>query len=168
MTRIARSQARRRRAFVALSVVTVVALGVILWPKGSSGGTAGPSTSAPPTSIAPPDSSTPPDTVAAWLAWMPGGFPEPFRHQIPSASGITKDVIVEGDTLWMTASHDTNDDVIDQPPSPYTTPTGTRPSCPRVNGTRSSERSGKARPSWASPPRSSVGSGSAERCRSAT
>jgi hypothetical protein len=122
MTRIARSQARRRRAFVALSVVTVVALGVILWPKGSSGGTAGPSTSAPPTSIAPPDSSTPPDTVAAWLAWMPGGFPEPFRHQIPSASGITKDVIVEGDTLWMTASHDTNDDVIDQPPSPYKIP----------------------------------------------
>jgi D-alanyl-D-alanine carboxypeptidase len=122
MTRVTRARIRRRRAFVALSVVTVLAFVVILWPKGSSGGVAEQTTSPPATSIAPPGSSTPPDTVSAWLAWMPGGFPESFRRQIASADGITKDVVVEGDTLWMTETRDANGHVVDQPPSPYKIP----------------------------------------------
>ena len=69
-----------------------------------------------------PTASTPPDTVAAWLAWMPGGFPESFRSKIASADGITRDVVVEGDTLWMTESHDAGGAIVDRPPSPYKIP----------------------------------------------
>jgi hypothetical protein len=124
MTRVTRAQARRRRLFAALSVVTVIGLAVILWPKTSSERVAGPpsATSAITPSIAPPTGSTPPDTVRAWLAWIPGGFPESFRSAIDSADGITRDVVVGGDTLWMTQSHDANDAVVDRPPSPYKIP----------------------------------------------
>jgi D-alanyl-D-alanine carboxypeptidase-like protein len=124
MTRVTRAQAQRRRAFAALSVITVIGLAVILWPKGSSEGVAGQptATSAITPSTAPPTGSTPPDAIQAWLAWMPGGFPESFRTQIGSANGITKDVVVEGDTLWMTESRDANGAVVDRPPSPYTVP----------------------------------------------
>ena len=124
MTRISRAQAQRRRVFAALSVITVIGLAVILWPKGSSehpaqaarSGSVGSQVTVAPTA------TTPPDTVSAWLAWMPGGFPESFRNKIPSADGITQDVVVEGDTLWMTASHDADGKVVDQPLSPYKIP----------------------------------------------
>jgi hypothetical protein len=123
MTRVTRAQAQRRRTFAALSVITVVGLAVILWPKSSSERLAGPgATSASTPSIAPPTGSTPPDAVRAWLAWIPGGFPESFGNRIDSADGITKDVIVEGDTLWMTESRDANGAVVDRPPSPYKIP----------------------------------------------
>jgi hypothetical protein len=123
MTRVTRAQAQRRRAFAALSVVTVLAFAGILWPKGSSGGLADP-TQAPhsTSSVAPPDSATPPDALSVWLAWMSGGFPESFRQRIDSTDGITKDVVVEGDTLWMTESHDGNGQVVDRPPPPYKIP----------------------------------------------
>jgi hypothetical protein len=124
MTRISRAQAQRRRVFAALSVITVIGLAVIFWPKGSSEhpaqaartGSAGSQVTVAPTA------TTPSDTVSAWLAWVPGGFPESFRNKIPSADGIAQDVVVEGDTLWMTASHDAGGRVVDQPPSPYKIP----------------------------------------------
>src|SRR5262245_56893539 len=124
MTRATRAQAQRRRVFVALSVITVIGLTVIFWPKGSSErpGASPRAGSARAKVTVAPTASTPPDTVAAWLAWVPGGFPESFQNRIGSADGITKDVVVEGDTLWMTASHDANGDVVDQPPSPYKIP----------------------------------------------
>jgi hypothetical protein len=123
MTRVTRAQAQRRRAFAALSVVTVLAFAVILWPKGSSGGLADPTqTPRSTSSVAPPDSATPPDALSVWLAWVSGGFPESFRQQIDSADGITKDVVVEGDTLWMTESHDGNGQVVDRPPPPHKIP----------------------------------------------
>src|SRR4029450_8315795 len=108
MTRITRAQARRRRIFAALSVITVIGLAVILWPKGSSERPAQAARSGPVGSqvTVAPTATTPPDTVSAWLAWVPGGFPEAFRNRITSGNGITRDVVVEGDTLWMTASHD--------------------------------------------------------------
>jgi hypothetical protein len=123
MTRVTRAQARRRRVFAALSILTVLGLAVILWPNGSSGGGAAPTvTQPPPRSVAPADSATQPDAIRAWLAWVPGGFPERFRQQIASADGITKDVVVGGDTLWMTESHDSNGAIVDQPSSPYKIP----------------------------------------------
>jgi hypothetical protein len=123
MTRVTRAQAQRRRAFAALSVVTVLAFAGILWPKGSSGGLAEPTqTPRSTSSVAPPDSATPPDALSVWLAWMSGGFPESFRQRIDSTDGITKDVVVEGDTLWMTESHDGNGQVVDRPPPPYKIP----------------------------------------------
>jgi hypothetical protein len=123
MTRVTRAQARRRRVFAALSILTVLGLVVILWPSGSSGGLAAPTvTQPPPTSVAPADSGTQRDAIPAWLAWVPGGFPAKFRQQIASADGITKDVVVGGDTLWMTESNDSNGAIVDQPPSPYKIP----------------------------------------------
>jgi hypothetical protein len=125
MTRVSRAQAQRRRVFAALSVITVIGLAVALWPKDSSETAARPPVSAragvrpsPPA----PTGSTPPDTVPAWLAWIPGGFPESFRATIDSADGITRDVVVEGDTLWMTESRGPNGAEVDQPPSPYEIP----------------------------------------------
>jgi hypothetical protein len=124
MTRITRARAQRRRIFAALSVITVIGLAVILWPKGSSErpAEAARSGSAATQVTVAPTATTPPDTVSAWLAWVPGGFPESFRNKIPSADGLAQDVVVEGDTLWMTASHDAGGRVVDQPPSPYKIP----------------------------------------------
>src|SRR5215470_13546998 len=100
MTRVSRAQAQRRRVFAALSVITVIGLAVILWPKSSSEQPSQPSRPAAASTrvTVAPTASTPPDTVAAWLAWTPGGFPESFRSKIDPASGITQDVVVEGDT----------------------------------------------------------------------
>ena len=127
MRRVTRAQAQRRRAFAALSLITVIGLAVILWPEGSSERVAGQptATSAITPSTAPPTGSAPPDVVPAWLAWMPGGFPESFRSRIGSADGIAKDVVVEGDTLWMTESHDDTGALVDRPPPPYEIPIDT-------------------------------------------
>src|SRR4029453_4824557 len=103
MTRVTRAQAKRRRAFAALSVVTVLAFAVILWPKGSSGGAAAPTqTPRSTSSVARPDSATPPDALSVWLAWVSGGFPESFRQRIDSAGGGRRDVVVRGDHRWVT------------------------------------------------------------------
>src|SRR5436190_14548109 len=124
MTRVTRAQAQRRRVFAALSIVTVIGLAVIFWPKSSSERPTHPPIpgAAQARVTVAPTASTPPDTVAAWLAWMPGGFPESFRSKIASADGITRNVVVEGDTLWMTESHDAGGAVVDRPPSPYEIP----------------------------------------------
>jgi len=124
MTRVTRAQAQRRRAFAAFSFITVIGLAVILWPKTSSERVVGEptATSAITPSPAPPTGSAPPDAVPAWLAWMPGGFPESFPARIGSADGITRDVVVEGDTLWMTESHDDTGALVDRPPLPYEIP----------------------------------------------
>ena len=125
MTRVTRAQAQRRRVFAALTVITVIGLAVILWPKGSTETAAGPSIPAA-ANIRPsppaPTGAAPPDTVPAWLAWIPGGFPESFRAKINTAEGITQDVVVEGDTLWMTQSQDASGAVVDRPPSAYKIP----------------------------------------------
>ena len=124
MIKVTRAQAQRRRIFAALSIITVIGLAVVFWPKSSSERPAQPPTSAAAQTrvTVAPTASTPPDTVAAWLAWMPGGFPESFRSRIASADGITRNVVVEGDTLWMTESHDAGGAVVDRPPSPYEIP----------------------------------------------
>ena len=121
MTRVTRAQARRRRTFTALMSVSVLALIVILWPER-------PERSA---RRAVPDGArrvgdrnagaverAPP----AWLAWMSGGFPSTFRDRIRGADGLTRTVVVAGDTRWMTASHDAGGDVVDQPTPPHMVP----------------------------------------------
>ena len=86
MTRVTRAQARRRRTFTALMSVSVLALIVILWPKGQTDQVAAPSRTAPAASAtgtqAP--SSQP---LPAWLAWMSGGFPSTFRDRIGGRTG---------------------------------------------------------------------------------
>ena len=125
MTRITRAQARRRRTFTALMSVSVLALIVILWPKGTSGQLAAPPRTAPAATstgspAVSPASST--QTVPAWLAWMSGGFPATFRNQIRSVDGLTQTVVVAGDTRWMTSSHDASGNLVDQPTPPYEIP----------------------------------------------
>ena len=121
MTRVTRAQARRRRTFTALMSVSVLALLVILWPKGQTDQVAAPSRTAPAASTtgtqAP--SSQP---LPTWLAWMSGGFPSTFRDRIRGADGLTRTVVVAGDTRWMTASHDAGGDLVDQPTPPYMIP----------------------------------------------
>src|SRR5437870_11590858 len=125
MTGVTRAQARRRRTFTALMSVSVLALIVILWPKGTSGQVTAPPRTAPPvTSTGSPAGSPAGSTqpVPAWLAWMSGGFPASFRNQIRSGDGLTQTVVVAGDTRWMTASHDAGGNLVDQPTPPYKIP----------------------------------------------
>ncbi len=120
--------------------VSVLALILVLWPRGAE-------TAAPPRptfhatttrSAGSPAASTQP--VPAWLAWMTGGFPKGFGDQIRSADGLTRTVVVAGDTRWMTASQDENGAVVDQPTPPYeipldsfaVDPTGYAPFLPRA------------------------------------
>ena len=95
MTRVTHAQACRRRTFTALMSVSVLALIVILWPKGQSDQLAAPSRTAPAASatgtVAP--SSKP---IPAWLAWKSGGFPPTFRDWIRGADGLTRTVVVAG------------------------------------------------------------------------
>jgi D-alanyl-D-alanine carboxypeptidase len=121
MTRVTRAQARRRRTFTALMSVSVLALIVILWPKGQSDQLAAPSRTAPAAS-ATGTQATSSEPLPAWLAWMSGGFPSTFRDRIRGADGLTRTVVVAGDTRWMTASHDASGVVVDQPTPPYMIP----------------------------------------------
>ncbi len=135
MTRVSRAQAQRRLVFAALTVITVIGLAVILWPKGSSEHVAGPTATAgaKPTSTLPrPTASAPPDTVPAWLAWMPGGFPESFGTKIGSADGITQDVVVAGDTLWMSRSARADGTLVQRTRAPYRIPIEVMAAAPRA------------------------------------
>ena len=123
MTRTSRgARTRRRRSFVVVIGVTTVALVVLFRPGGHA-----PSVNAdgPDPSVEPTTAATPPADsggVDAWLAWVPGGFPASFRTRIARADGLSTTVMVAGDTLWMTASHDAGGSIVDRPTSPYAIP----------------------------------------------
>jgi D-alanyl-D-alanine carboxypeptidase len=119
MSRVTRSQARRRRVGGTFFVVLLVALGSLLAMARSDdpvvdGRRAGHSDTAL--------SSPRPAPVPAWLAWMPGGFPEGFRRQVAALPDLTDTVVVAGDTRWMTASHDAKGALVDRPDPPYEIP----------------------------------------------
>jgi hypothetical protein len=120
MSRVSRSQVRRRRVGVAFFVVLLVALGFLLAMSRSDN----PVVDSTPGARAGVDalSSPQPAPVPAWLAWMPGGFPDGFRQQVAALPDFTDAVVVAGDTRWMTASHDAEGSVADQPDPPYKIP----------------------------------------------
>jgi hypothetical protein len=123
MTRVSRTQIRRRRSFVA--VVGVTALIVVVALRPGRGATDTTSASRPPPPSASERAGAPApagDPVPAWLAWIPGGFPDGFRAQISHDADLGTEAVVAGDTLWMTASHDATGAVIDQPTPPYEIP----------------------------------------------
>jgi hypothetical protein len=62
------------------------------------------------------------DAPPAWLAWISGGFPEGFRRDARSLRRVDRTVVVAGDTIWMSASHDGDGHVIDDPRDPYAIP----------------------------------------------
>jgi hypothetical protein len=120
MSRVSRSQARRRRLGVVVFVALLVAAGTMLamaqsdnpvvdsTPSGHEDGGA--------------LSSPKPAPIPTWLAWMPGGFPDGFRQLVAALPDLTDTVVVAGDTRWMTASHDAEGSVADQPDPPYKIP----------------------------------------------
>ncbi|HEX6844308.1 MAG TPA: M15 family metallopeptidase [Actinomycetota bacterium] len=117
-----RADIARRRIGVA-GFVTLLVLGLlfVLLPRGDAGpdgaGAASPTATA---SAAPADPSREP--VPAWLAWMPGGFPEDFAARIGRADELGATVVVAGDTLWMRASHDADGEPVDTPEEPFEIP----------------------------------------------
>lgn len=113
---------RRRRAFVGVvGVLSVVALGFTF---------CGPATTdAPRGDVASPAGGSPPGPTPsaavmppAYLVWMSGGFPADFRTRVRALDDLQRTVVVAGDTLWMTGSHDADGSVVDDPTPPFAVP----------------------------------------------
>ena len=109
----------RRRAFTAVSAALVVVLLFVLLRGG--GGQPG----APGSQPVPARSTKGGAAVRmppAYLAWMPGGFPDGFAAKIPSLAGVARAVVVAGDTRWLTRSISSSGTVVDDPTPPYAIP----------------------------------------------
>lgn len=119
-----RADIARRRIGVG-AFVAILALGLLflLLPRGEEDlhATVRSSETISPTE---PDGILPPsrDPVPTWLAWMPGGFPEGFSAQVAGEPALGDTAVVAGDTLWMTASHDADERVVDRPDAPFRIP----------------------------------------------
>ena len=117
---------RRRRTFVGVVGALLLALvGFLLFAPHSAeaptalAGNRGAQSHTPPPSAAAATTVRPPP---AYLAWMSGGFPSDFRAHVRTLDGVTRSVVVAGDTRWMTASHDQTGAVVDQPTAPFAIP----------------------------------------------
>jgi hypothetical protein len=121
---------RRRLAFGAMVAVLVVGvLGALA--RTDRGEAAHPASDAPPRSLAatqPASSAASPtaDPSAqmpqAWLAWITGSLPPGTATKAAATASLGTTVVVAGDTRWMTASHDADGKVVDQPTAPYEIP----------------------------------------------
>ena len=118
MPRVPRSQTQRRRLGAALFAVLLVAAGALLAMSRTDDPVVGSALRLRSGAVASPQ----PAPVPAWLAWMPGGFPDGFRQQVASMPDLSGTVVIAGDTRWMTASHDAEGKQVDRPDPPYTTP----------------------------------------------
>jgi hypothetical protein len=129
-----RSQVAHRRQFVAVVLVLVTGA-VLLVSRPTTQVERTPAASAPARRItsqvdapstdasAPSVDPAPADDVPpAWLAWMSGGFPGGLRNDARTFEGIDRTVVVAGDTLWMSASHDAQGQIVDDPDAPYAIP----------------------------------------------
>lgn len=126
MVRPSPTYARRRQAGAALALSLLAAIVFFLRPQGAepaAHGSPPPAVSTTTTGPTVPASAEPSaKAVPAWLAWMPGGFPEGFRQQAAQLAGFDDAVVVAGDTRWMTASHDADGATVDEPTPPYRIP----------------------------------------------
>jgi hypothetical protein len=131
--RPSRVQARRRRltisviGLVVLATATVLVLPRLLGPSpaATAQGPDGSASVVPTSTLA----STPrvpgsgaAEPIAAWLAWVPGGFPAGFAGQVSNTDAFTATVVVAGDTLWLTRSLDATGTVVDHPDPPFRIP----------------------------------------------
>jgi hypothetical protein len=106
---------RKRRLFAASMVVVGVVLVVeFVHMPGSSHPTSAASVGTTPSAQA--------EMPPAYLAWMPGGFPQSVRAAVSAVPGLSATVVVAGDTLWMTASRDAAGTDVDRPIPPYRIP----------------------------------------------
>ncbi len=60
--------------------------------------------------------ATAPAEAGTYLAWTPGGLPEPFRHRVRGLPGIERSVVVRSDVAWLTGSVSAAGEVVDDPP----------------------------------------------------
>jgi hypothetical protein len=114
----------RRRQGVAIGVAFVVALALAWtrpWTSEVPAAVGSGTQAASPGGSAVPRAAASADPVPAWLAWMPGGFPEGFRGDAADA-GFDTSVVVAGDTLWLSASRDRDGAVVDRPTPPFRIP----------------------------------------------
>jgi D-alanyl-D-alanine carboxypeptidase-like protein len=111
---------RRRRTLVAFCGLLVLVFGLTRLvghdaPSAAGSGDPGSSIDAPP--VGSPIVASP----AAYLSWIPGGFPEGFRDTV-ELSGARRIVVIDGDTRWLTSSADADGAAVDQPTPPFAIP----------------------------------------------
>ena len=94
---------QRRRAFVVIVLLLMLLLGFVLF-RGSGGATPTPQANQTPGQdfSAGPAGPSHVSMPAAYLAWMPGGFPPGLRANVATLPGVAHSVVVAGDTRWMT------------------------------------------------------------------
>ena len=118
----------RDRGLIFLATVAAL-VGLLAWAllrpgePGTLAATAAPTGSAThsvprPTASAAPETEMPP----AWLAWISGSLPGGFGADAAAAPALGTTVVVAGDTRWMTASHDADGRVVDEPTAPFKIP----------------------------------------------
>jgi hypothetical protein len=114
-----RTLARRRRTFLALIGALVLTLAFLT--RGGDDAVPQKAGIGPEPAAAEERAEQKPPPLA-WLAWIPGGFPESFRREVQSVPGLTRNVVVAGDTLWLTATRDAEGRIVDRPKPPYAIP----------------------------------------------
>jgi D-alanyl-D-alanine carboxypeptidase len=109
---------RRRRTLVAFVGLLLLVFGVTRFVGGDEPSAAGPSGS--PT-LGPPPASPSITSPAAYVSWIPGGFPAGF-HDTVELPGARRIVVVDGDTRWLTSSTGAGGAVVDEPEPPFAIP----------------------------------------------
>lgn len=122
MARVARARARHRRSFLAFAGLCLLVAGALLWTRDARTPPAQVGASPSPTTAHESPAQPTVEPIPAWLAWVPGGFPPNFRERIDDAPALLEVIVVAGDTRWMSASHDTDGNVVDRPHAPYRIP----------------------------------------------
>ncbi|MGZ8570768.1 MAG: M15 family metallopeptidase, partial [Actinomycetota bacterium] len=125
-----RSQVRRRRLVVSVAgIVVLVTLLALVLPRvlGPSRAATAETTDRGVAGQTPSPDDDPSDghaisSISAWLAWVPGGFPTGFAAGLDRLDVFSDTAIVDGDTLWLTASRDTGGNVVDRPRRPFRIP----------------------------------------------
>jgi D-alanyl-D-alanine carboxypeptidase-like protein len=111
---------RRRRTLVAFCGLLLLVFGVTRLVGSDAPSAARPGD--PASSLdAPPVRSPSVKSPAAYLSWIPGGFPGGFRNTVELADA-RKIVVIDGDTRWLTSSAAADGTAVDQPEPPFAIP----------------------------------------------
>ncbi len=123
-----RATVRRRRLAFGAMIAVLVMSGAWAFARTDRGEAAHPLSPAPPrspaaTQPAPSGGADPSAQMPdAWLAWITGSLPPGTETKAAATPPLGTTVVVAGDTRWMTASHDGDGKVVDQPTPPYAIP----------------------------------------------
>jgi hypothetical protein len=117
----ARASARRTFPVVVIALAAGLIALVLLWPDAQPTPASRVSGEALAGGAAKSE-APPPASPAAWLAWIPGGFPPGFRDHVRTVDRLAATAVVAGDTRWLTASHDASGAAVDRPMPPLAIP----------------------------------------------